>query len=141
MKFAIYNQLGQILRTVECPENLLQYQIVTNEYAIEIDNHVSWDTHYIVNNQVCALPIKPNVLSKFDYLNKVWIDDSEQAIIQIIQNRLNLLQKSDWTQLPNSPLTAEKQQAWATYRQALRDIPTQTGYPFNVVWPIPPTTN
>lgn len=28
--------------------------------------------------------------------------------------------------------------AWATYRQALRDLPTQEGFPFNVVFPTPP---
>lgn len=27
---------------------------------------------------------------------------------------------------------------WATYRQALRDIPQQDGFPFNVVWPAKP---
>lgn len=138
MKFAIYNQLGQILRTVECPENLLEYQIHANEYAIQIDDNVSWQTHYVVNNQISELPEKPNELSKFDYENKVWINDSEKSIIQISQNRLNLLQKSDWTQLPNGPLTEQQQEAWAVYRQELRDITSQSGYPFNVIWPTPP---
>ena len=34
------------------------------------------------------------------------------------------LQASDWTQLPDAPLTAEKKAEWATYRQELRDITT-----------------
>lgn len=29
---------------------------------------------------------------------------------------------------------------WAQYRQALRDLPTQEGFPFNVVFPTPPET-
>lgn len=33
------------------------------------------------------------------------------------------LQSSDWTQFNDSPLTAEQKEAWATYRQALRDFP------------------
>jgi hypothetical protein len=35
-------------------------------------------------------------------------------------------------------LSAEKQQAWADYRQALLDISQQTGFPHNVTWPSKP---
>lgn len=35
-------------------------------------------------------------------------------------------------------LTAEQQQAWADYRQALLDIPQQSGFPHDVVWPTKP---
>jgi hypothetical protein len=35
-------------------------------------------------------------------------------------------------------LTAEQQQAWADYRQALLDVPEQTGFPYEVTWPIKP---
>ena len=31
---------------------------------------------------------------------------------------------SDWTQMPDSPLTDSKKQEWATYRQQLRDLPS-----------------
>jgi hypothetical protein len=36
------------------------------------------------------------------------------------------LSSSDWTQLPDSPLSAEKKQEWATYRQQLRDLLSDT---------------
>lgn len=42
------------------------------------------------------------------------------------------LMKSDWTQVPDAPVDAT---AWATYRQALRDITDQAGYPFEITWP------
>jgi hypothetical protein len=80
----------------------------------------------------------------FNVNTKTWEDTrTEQqkyndAVRPAIQKRASLLAASDWTQIPNSPLTAEKQTAWATYRQALRDIPTQTEYPFTIVWPTPP---
>lgn len=35
-------------------------------------------------------------------------------------------------------LTAEQQQAWADYRQALLDVPQQEGFPHNVSWPVKP---
>lgn len=37
--------------------------------------------------------------------------------------RDHLLKNSDWTQIPDSPLSAEKKEEWAVYRQALRDMP------------------
>jgi hypothetical protein len=50
--------------------------------------------------------------------------------------RNKLLVESDWTQLPDAPVDAA---AWATYRQALRDITDQAN-PFVIVWPESPTS-
>jgi hypothetical protein len=60
--------------------------------------------------------------------------DAEQATA-IRNDRNKRLADSDWTQLADS--TADKA-AWATYRQALRDITTQAGFPWNVTWPDAP---
>ncbi len=49
--------------------------------------------------------------------------------------RNKLLVESDWTQLPDAPVDAA---AWATYRQALRDVTTQAN-PFTIVWPQGPS--
>jgi len=45
------------------------------------------------------------------------------------------LKESDWTQVIDAPVD---QAAWATYRQALRDIPDQEGFPNEVTWPVEP---
>ena len=45
------------------------------------------------------------------------------------------LAATDWTQITDS--TADKP-AWATYRQALRDVPSQVGFPQSVTWPQEP---
>ena len=42
---------------------------------------------------------------------------------------------SDWTQVADAPVD---QAAWATYRQALRDIPLQSGFPTDIQWPTAP---
>ena len=47
-----------------------------------------------------------------------------------------LLSASDWTQLADFP--GANQAAWATYRQALRDLPANTVDPKVVTWPEPP---
>ena len=50
-------------------------------------------------------------------------DDLEGYERQMRWHRDAFLKNSDWTQANDSPLTAEQKQAWATYRQALRDFP------------------
>jgi hypothetical protein len=53
--------------------------------------------------------------------------------------RNNLLSESDWTQFPDVPASVVSQgEAWRTYRQALRDVPQQGGFPTNINWPIKP---
>lgn len=47
------------------------------------------------------------------------------------------LTESDWTQLPDSPLTDAQKLNWRTYRQALRDVTNQTD-PANIAWPLTP---
>ena len=43
--------------------------------------------------------------------------------------RNQLLADSDWTQFNDSPLTDEAKTSWATYRTALRDLPTNENWP------------
>lgn len=57
------------------------------------------------------------------------------AIIRTGRNKR--LADCDWTQLPDAPLSNIEMQQWAAYRQALRDITTQTD-PFAIVWPETP---
>lgn len=45
---------------------------------------------------------------------------------------------TDYTQMPDSPLSTEQRQAFADYRQALRDIPQDHASPDAVAWPEPP---
>tara|TARA_R100000388_G_scaffold94585_1_gene82306 strand:+ start:904 stop:1329 length:426 start_codon:yes stop_codon:yes gene_type:complete len=53
--------------------------------------------------------------------------------------RDNLLTASDWTQLSDSPLSSTKKTEWATYRQALRDLPANTSDFANPTYPTEPT--
>ena len=61
---------------------------------------------------------------------------AEQLALEIRTERNWLLAESDWTQLPDVPEAIRS--AWATYRQALRDVPQQPGFPDNVTWPTAP---
>ncbi|WP_242012382.1 tail fiber assembly protein [Pseudodesulfovibrio cashew] len=50
------------------------------------------------------------------------------------------LAASDWTQLADHPLDDTAMVLWQSYRQALRDVPQQDGFPETVSWPEQPAT-
>ena len=54
---------------------------------------------------------------------------------EVRAQRNTLLAQTDWTQVEDAPVD---QTAWAAYRQALRDIPQQGGFPTIVTWPVKP---
>jgi hypothetical protein len=58
-----------------------------------------------------------------------------EAAINVRADRDRLLSRSDWTQLSDAPGDTA---AWATYREQLRNIPAQEGFPFTVSWPTEP---
>ena len=66
------------------------------------------------------------------------LDLLEMRIGMLKDAREELLKRTDWTQLPDSPLSPELKQEWAVYRQALRDMPAQPGFPENVNFPAEP---
>jgi hypothetical protein len=51
------------------------------------------------------------------------------------RERNNFLAGCDWTQLADSQVD---KQAWALYRQALRDLPQSAGFPWDYEWPTVP---
>lgn len=57
--------------------------------------------------------------------------DAEQAK-SVREDRNKRLSETDWTQLPDAPVDKT---VWATYRQALRDISKQAGFPWEITWP------
>jgi hypothetical protein len=76
-------------------------------------------------------------------VNYVVIDLDEEKVSENLSKlasemrdkRNQLLSESDWTQVPDAPVNKE---AWALYRQALRDVTGQSGFPENIVWPVKP---
>jgi hypothetical protein len=60
--------------------------------------------------------------------------DAEQAK-SVRETRNQKLKDTDWTQVADAPVDKA---AWAAYRQALRDITAQAGFPWEVQWPTQP---
>ena len=60
-------------------------------------------------------------------------DEQKWEFLRLHRDRL--LAQSDWTQLPDAPVDKA---AWATYRQALRDLPAQGGIADTAEFPVAP---
>ena len=61
----------------------------------------------------------------------------DQKAIKVRRDRNNKIAKTDWTQ--SQDVDQNVRDLWNPYRQALRDITDQSGFPEDVVWPEPPT--
>lgn len=77
---------------------------------------------------------KPSPYHKPYYQNGKMVWQIKESDIRDYRNKL--LIETDWTQLGDVPKSTSD--LWVNYRQKLRDIPQQSGYPFNVIWPTKP---
>lgn len=67
-----------------------------------------------------------------------WVLDLKEAKWEDIRvERNKLIAETDYTQLPDTPITPTSKAAFATYRQQLRDVTNQSD-PYNIVWPTTP---
>ena len=90
----------------------------------------------------------PNDVNNSDYrayLEWVSLGNTPDPVIpdektwnEIIGQRNQLLQASDWTQLPDVPLTTEERAEWVTYRSEVRTVTERFSNPNDVVFPTSP---
>ena len=114
--------------------------------------------NYVVDGEVVEERIPyPDVLARTGLRDQVGLTErgyveyfEPQPVIEITKEQIYtairgrrdyMLQRSDWSQLPDAPLDTEQKTLWTTYRQALRDMPAT--YPDiesleDVIWPQEP---
>jgi len=59
----------------------------------------------------------------------------DETAKEVRKQRNAELASTDWTQLTDAPINSA---LWAVYRQQLRDVPSQTGFPWEINWPTQP---
>lgn len=111
-------------------------EFIDGTIHLHTPNAVDPNDVYVVNGAIAFRPPKPGYACTFDPVAGVWVKDYETQWDYVRSDRAVLLTRSDWTQMPDVLLP--NKQAWAEYRQALRDITSQPD-PFNIVWPVPPS--
>lgn len=104
-QFIVYNSDGDILRTGSCPDNMFELQAGDGEFVI--DGVADDATKRIIDGAIVDKPIQVTYIS----------------IDEIRFQRDILIAKTDWTQLPDAPLTTAQKAKYKSYRTALRDLP------------------
>lgn len=135
----ICNDSGEIIRSVSCSSEMASVQVQAGEFAI--DGIFDGNDFYIDVVEMIAVskPKRPSGNVLFDINSKSWepvISTPAQLAEIALMQRFQLLSHCDWSQLPDVPEAT--QLLWREYRQALRDITLQTGYPQKISWPALP---
>jgi len=103
---------------------------VTPGITLEVVPPLTWDTVMGVRGDDGTITLQEDPAKVQAKTQAAWTSLRAQ--------RNQLLTASDWTQGNDSPLSTESKSAWATYRQALRDLPEVTSDPTSPVWPASP---
>lgn len=119
------------------PENIEQFGFAIYE----------WSQIPAVDYPMKNVEITPTLRNGIYYQTwqQVKMNDNErlqatQAQIQRMRyERYVKLINCDWTQLSDVNLDESKRQEWLLYRQNLRDITIQAGFPWDITWPTPPS--
>lgn len=148
----VYVQNGQV---IDGPRYLpVNWNNISNFHVLDEESLKSfgWLPHRfvstIVDETVVVIPstfvIEENEVVEYQQTRLKTSEELQEDVVQKwinIRGRRNIeLSDSDWTQLPDSPLSGTpKQEEWKIYRQSLRDI-TNYQNPSDVVWPEKPGT-
>jgi hypothetical protein len=111
--------------------------------TLTTDTLLAFDIHKVIQTPVISVDSKTHrPIQSLQQIDGVWTQQwvaqqlPESAAAGNVRGfRDAQLVKSDWTQVADAPVDKA---AWATYRQALRDITQQAGFPWDVQWPTTP---
>jgi hypothetical protein len=141
MNYTAYNpQTGQLLWNYSNGDSEPQLEI--NNTPVIAANHAPGKFYWEAGN-IIPIPDKPkdgfNVYN-FDYATKTWALD-ETATAKIIRSIRDaaLTSVDQVNPVWYASLTPDQQTELVTYRQALLDVPQQSGFPANVIWPTNPS--
>lgn len=91
--------------------------------------------HNVTTGVTNQIPYTTKEQAEYDTKKAAWnvgAKDRKAALIRADRNAK--IAACDWRMLTDSPVNL----AFKVYRQALRDIPQQSGFPDNVIWPVAP---
>ena len=97
------------------------------------------ETKYYANGEFLEKPEKP--ADCYFWSGNCWEFDDKLFALELRSARNIKLSASDWTQMPDAPLTEQQRTAWAIYRQSLRDVPQNNLNAESIddiIWPTKP---
>ena len=91
----------------------------------------------ITTGEVVQLPYTQQEQAEYDTKKALWdAGANDRKAAEVKASRTEKLKDCDWTQGVDVPQAT--QDKWSPYRQALRDVPAQAGFPWTVEWPVQP---
>jgi len=98
------------------------------------------------SSQICTQDLNPTLV------NNVWVlgwtvremtvqerdEATSRKSVAVRADRDQRLSKTDWRVLKAYESGGTENSVWVSYRQALRDVPAQAGFPWSIAWPIEP---
>jgi len=152
MKYALINAQNEVVKYPFSLEHLILAGMLTSREYTAADLTAAGIVEVIALNEAPIESAFEKILQPVLQSDGTWKEawfDTETSDERKATNTYNksqsvkrardyLLGISDWTQMPD--VTLANKAAWATYRQALRDITTQPSYPWNLTWPTPPNS-
>ena len=138
-----------IIRTGFCSDGMIELQAQEGETSIA--GVANDDTQYILNGEVTNYTSEQLIAKNTVPYGYIWnistmsatkrLSDEEIFIYlstQVRTKRNNLISACDYIMLSDFTITGELLTRWKTYRQELRDVPSQSEFPFNIIWPVKP---
>lgn len=109
-------------------------------YAIEVKSSYALNGEVIENTSISQVadvwsPEREEYIKGIAYNGEYTIEDVPETADEARTQRDKLLEETDWTQVLDAPIDAATREAYRAYRQALRDLPEQEGFPENITWP------
>jgi len=94
-------------------------------------------TANVSTGEIVQIPYTTEEQAEYDSKKTAWDAGSDtRKAVEVRSERNAKLALTDWTQTVDTPQATKDK--YATYRQTLRDVPAQSGFPNIVVWPVAP---
>lgn len=115
---------------------LLKYQIATKVNVGTASQPNIVRTYHDVDIKCTDDQLDANLAAaQAEAYGEVTVKDVPLTAEEARAKRDKLLAATDWTQTLDAPIDAATREAYRVYRQALRDIPEQEGFPETITWP------
>ena len=131
IRYITYDEQGTITSIGSCKESDVPNKADSFQGRLLVIDQDITPHHRVVNGSIVLIEETDQV--------------RQQAIVAVARSTRNaILSETDWTQLPDAPISENTRQAYRVYRQALRDLPSNLG-PIkdlsDITWPDAPVHN
>ena len=130
----VYDTLGidPVLETPK-PDTTGDYKVVVRDGA-EQDANGNWVQKWVERDMFSDTTEDGVTTTKAEHEAAYQARLDAEAKANVRSQRDQKLKDTDWMGMSDVTMSTE----WATYRQALRDIPSQAGFPHTITWPTEP---